>query len=64
MPASPTLQIQLNKWHSEFMLSEHTEPLEWLRNNGIPIEWRIRKYVKVWRENKQSILRLRKQNSI
>lgn len=38
MPASPTLQIQLNKWHSEFMLSDTLEPLEWLRNNRIPIE--------------------------
>ena len=63
MPASKQLQEVLNVHHARFMLSEYNEPLEYLRSINFPIEWRIKKYVKIWRENKQHINHLRKQKA-
>ena len=64
MWADMRTQIKLNSLHKDFMLSEYNEPLEYLRSINFPIEWRIKKYVKIWRENKQHINHLRKQKFI
>ncbi len=60
MPASKNLQIQLDKMHADFILSQYNEPLEYLRSIKFPIEWRIKKYVKIWRENKRNLQHARK----
>lgn len=60
MWASLTLQRELNKLHNEFIQSWYNEPLEFLRNKWIEIKWQMRKYVKIWRENRQKLNHLRK----
>lgn len=63
MPASRTIQQQLDILHNEFILSGYIEPLRFLENKWIQINKRLKKYVKIWRENKILLRKKRNERS-
>ena len=63
MPASRELQSHLDVLHREFMHTDIMEPLEFLKLKMIPINKRMRKYVKCWRDSKRKLVALRKKES-
>ena len=60
MPADRKRQKALDILHEEFIKSDKVEPLEFLREKGVEIDKRLRKYVKIWRQNKNRIRSARK----